>query len=101
MEINFVEYLINKGYTFQRYLNLKWTDAHYSNEFSSMTEGGISIRLKKDNSIFHYGLHSFNLPPTLITPEPSCPQEQREMIDFISKNTNEEIFNKFYFNSLQ
>jgi len=98
--LNFIEYLINRGYKIQRYINFQWVDVPYSNEFSSMSDGGIMVRIYKLNSVFYYGIYYHNFPPTLLTPLPQTPKEQSEMIDYISKHTNDEIFDKFYKYSL-
>lgn len=100
MEINFVEYLISKGYKFQRFLNLKWIECEYTNEFSSMSEGGKMVRLYKKNSVFYYGLEWQGLPPTLLTPIPRSQAEQSAMIDIVSRSSNDEIFNNFFNYSL-
>jgi hypothetical protein len=98
--INFVDYLISKGYSTQRFINKKWIDTLYLNEFSSVSEGGIMVRIYKDNSVFYYGLQYHGLPATLLTPIPQTPKQQSEMIEYISKHNNDEIFNKFYNYSL-
>jgi hypothetical protein len=89
-----VNYLIEKGYKPFRWSRNRLTPCDRPIEFSSVTVGGVDVRLIKGNSVFIYGLHEKGKPPTLIYPRPKGIYLDDEMNRFLSENTDEEVFKK-------
>lgn len=113
--MNIVNYLINKGYKPMRYTKNGWIeDSKNVDFFSTASEGKLTIRLVKDNSMFEYGLNEYGLPPTLIFPLPQNVVVenitegkglirlfgQHDMQRFLEAHSLDEVFEILYPNSI-
>lgn len=98
--MNFIEYLINKGYKSYRKVydknskSYQYIPDNNINYFSSAIDGYIDIRLIKDDKEVVYGLHEYKHPPVLIWPKPEGVITDAQMDRFFMNNTVDEIFNK-------
>jgi len=91
-KMNIVHYLISQGYKTYRWSKNGYIPCDNNFDFSSMREGGLDVRLVKDDSQFVYGLNEKNKPPTLIHPRPFNLQSDNEMNTYLRENTIENIY---------
>ena len=78
-----IQYLLSIGYKPFRYSKNGLVPCDNPYDFSTMREGGIDVKLIKDNSTFRFGLNERNKPPTLIYPRLSRYQGDAEMYRFL------------------
>jgi|LakMenEpi03Aug12_release.lakeMendotaPanAssembly.Ray.scaffolds.fasta_scaffold2126906_1 hypothetical protein len=87
-----IEYLISIGYKPFRYTKCGLVPCNNPYDYSTMREGGIDVRLIKDNSTFVFGLHEHKKPPTLISPRTNELQKDDEMNKFLADHSAKEVF---------
>jgi hypothetical protein len=87
-----IEYLISIGYKPFRHTKIGLTPCINPYDYSTMREGGIDVRLIKDNSTFIFGLHEYKKPPTLISPRTHELKRDDEMNKFLAENTPAEVY---------
>lgn len=86
-----IEYLISIGYKSFRHNKIGLVPCINPYDYSTMREGGIDVRLIKDNSIFIFGLHEHKKPPTLISPRTNELQRDNEMNKFLADHSAKEV----------
>ena len=90
--MNIIQYLISIGYKTFRWSTKGYIVCNDNFNFSTMSEGGLDVRLVKYNSEFVFGLNEIGKPPTLIYPRTSDLRKDNDMNSFLSKNSSEFVF---------
>ena len=90
--MNIVQYLISIGYETFRWSKKGYVVCNNNFNFSTMTEGGLDVRLVKGKSEFIFGLNEVGKPPTLIYPRTKELIKDDDMNFFLSKNSSEFVF---------
>ncbi len=81
-----IQYLMSIGYKPFRYSRGGLVPCANPYDYSTMREGGLDVRLIKEDSVFTIGLHEFKKPPTLISPRPRIRIQKTIVVDSVEKD---------------